>query len=634
MKKIYLFLIGFVCLFTTSVKALDLPKIDRAVSMGDDLVLVNASQGTYKISYYLVGQSTNEAIKFTSSSLNPYVSVPNSDANGNYKIWAVDDHGYKSEPYEVYITTSCNRIGLTNLTGSGNLTACGLIDYTGHVADNDKNNIFKGDMFTCASGYYLNVINTQMISTTCKANELKFSMYNGIEKRFCKYEYHYECVKNDTSSGAIASALASLSISSGQLSPSFASSTLNYSATTDASSITINASLKDSRASFVNGYGPRTVNLNYGKNKIEIKTKGSVISTYTLNITRTGSSSTGGNTSSLSSNNQLKSLSVDNVSLSPGFKPVTNNYKATVENNVTSVIVRAELSDTKASFVNGYGPRTVILGEGSNIIRIKVKSQSGTVRVYNITITRKTGSGNDTETPTTPDTPTPTESKALLKSLTLDNGNIDFESGVFDYNVTVDNDVLNVIPTVVAENENDKVEINGGTELQEGANELSIKVTSEDGNTSNTYTIYIIRKSNEEEVSTSSILKNLTIKNHKLKFDAKTLEYKIALNENETELDISAEAASEKASISIEGNEKLTTGSEIKIRVTAESGDYTDYYIKITGYKKKGNVFLTILVVLIIIVIGAYAVLRALGYKIYFNFEGLKNAISNMFAKK
>ena len=488
--------------------------------------------------------------------------------------------------------------------------------------------------FHCASGYDFNPINTQMISTTCKANELKFSMYNGIEKRFCKYEYHYECVKNDTSSGAIASALASLSISSGQLSPSFASSTLNYSATTDASSITINASLKDSRASFVNGYGPRTVNLNYGKNKIEIKTKGSVISTYTLNITRTGSSSTGGNTSSLSSNNQLKSLSVDNVSLSPRFKPVTNKYSATVENNVTSVTVRAELSDTKASFVNGYGPRTVLLGEGANIIRIKVKSQSGSVRVYNVTITRKTGSGNDTETPTTPDTPTPSESKALLKSLTLDNGNIDFESGVFDYNVTVDNDVLNVIPTVVAENENDKVEINGGTELQEGANELSIKVTSEDGNTSNTYTIYIIRKSNEEEVSTSSILKDLTIKNHKLKFDAKTLEYKIALNENETELDISAEAASEKASISIEGNEKLTTGSEIKIRVTAESGDYTDYYIKITGYKKKGNVFLTILIVLIIIVIGAYAVLRALGYKIYFNFEGLKNAISNMFAKK
>ena len=627
MKKIYLFLIGFVCLFTTNVKALDLPKIDRAVSMGDDLVLVNASQGTYKISYYLVGQSTSEAVKFTSSSLNPYVSVP----NGNYNIWAVDEQGNKSQPYAVNITTSCNRTGLNNITGSGNITICGLIDYKGILAKQEY--VLKED-FHCASGYYFNPINTQMISTTCKANELKFSMYNGIEKRFCKYEYHYECVKNDTSSGAIASALASLSISSGQLSPSFASSTLNYSATTDASSITINASLKDSRASFVNGYGPRTVNLNYGKNKIEIKTKGSAISTYTLNITRTGSSSTGGNTSSLSSNNQLKSLSVDNVSLSPRFKPFTNKYSATVENNVTSVTVRAELSDTKASFVNGYGPRTVLLGEGANIIRIKVKSQSGSVRVYNVTITRKTGSGNDTETPTTPDTPTPSESKALLKSLTLDNGNIDFESGVFDYNVTVDNDVLNVIPTVVAENENDKVEINGGTELQEGANELSIKVTSEDGSTSNTYTIYIIRKSNEEEVSTSSILKDLIIKNHKLKFDAKTLEYKIALNENETELDISAEAASEKASISIEGNEKLTTGSEIKIRVTAESGDYTDYYIKITGYKKKGNVFLTILVVLIIIVIGAYAVLRALGYKIYFNFEGLKNAISNMFAKK
>lgn len=624
MKKIYLFLIGFACLFTTSVKALDLPKIDRAVSMGDDLVLVNASQGTYKISYYLVGQTTSEAVKFTSSSLNPYVSVP----NGNYNIWAVDEQGNKSQPYAVNITTSCNRTGLNNITGSGNITICGLIDYKGNLAKQEK--VLKED-FHCASGYDFNPINTQLISTTCKLNELKFSMYNGIEKRFCKYEYHYECVKNETSGGAIASALASLSISSGQLSPSFASSTLNYSATTDASSITINASLKDSRASFVNGYGPRTVNLNYGKNKIEIKTKGSAESTYTLNITRTGSSTTGGNTSSLSSNNQLKSLSIDNVSLSPGFKPVTNKYSATVENNVTSVTIRAELADTRASFVGSYGPRTVILGEGSNVIPIKVKSQSGSVRVYNITITRKAGSGNDTQP--TPD-PTPTESKALLKSLTLDNGVIDFEPEVFDYNVTVDYDVLNVIPTVVTENENDKVEINGGTGLEEGANELSIKVTSEDGSTSNTYTIYIIRKSNEEEVSTSSILKDLTIKNHKLKFDAKTLEYKIALNENETELDISAEAASEKASISIEGNEKLTTGSEIKIRVTAESGDYTDYYIKITGYKKKGNVFLTILVVLIIIVIGAYAVLRALGYKIYFNFEGLKNAISNMFAKK
>ena len=624
MKKIYLFLIGFACLFTTSVKALDLPKIDRAVSMGDDLVLVNASQGTYKISYYLVGQTTSEAVKFTSSSLNPYVSVP----NGNYNIWAVDEQGNKSQPYAVNITTSCNRTGLNNITGSGNITICGLIDYKGNLAKQEK--VLKED-FHCASGYDFNPINTQLISTTCKPNELKFSMYNGIEKRFCKYEYHYECVKNETSGGAIASALASLSISSGQLSPSFASSTLNYSATTDASSITINASLKDSRASFVNGYGPRTVNLNYGKNKIEIKTKGSAESTYTLNITRTGSSTTGGNTSSLSSNNQLKSLSIDNVSLSPGFKPVTNKYSATVENNVTSVTIRAELADTRASFVGSYGPRTVILGEGSNVIPIKVKSQSGSVRVYNITITRKAGSGNDTQP--TPD-PTPTESKALLKSLTLDNGVIDFEPEVFDYNVTVDYDVLNVIPTVVTENENDKVEINGGAGLEEGANELSIKVTSEDGSTSNTYTIYIIRKSNEEEVSTSSILKDLTIKNHKLKFDAKTLEYKIALNENETELDISAEAASEKASISIEGNEKLTTGSEIKIRVTAESGDYTDYYIKITGYKKKGNVFLTILVVLIIIVIGAYAVLRALGYKIYFNFEGLKNAISNMFAKK
>ena len=74
----------------------------------------------------------------------------------------------------------------------------------------------------------------------------------------------------------------------------------------------------------------------------------------------------------------------------------------------------------------------------------------------------------------------------------------------------------------------------------------------------------------------------------------------------------------------------MTTGSQIKIRVTAESGNYTDYLINVTGYQKKTNILGTILIVLIIILAVGYAILRALGYKIYLNFEGIKNFFSNL----
>ena len=146
--------------------------------------------------------------------------------------------------------------------------------------------------------------------------------------------------------------------------------------------------------------------------------------------------------------------------------------------------------------------------------------------------------------------------------------------------------------------------------------------------------MYVIRKEAEETISSNSLLKDLVMKGQDIKFDAKVTEYEITLDEQETELEIEVTAASDRASVSIEGNEQLTTGSEVKIRVTAESGDYTDYYIKITGYRKSSNIFVTIIIIIIIVLILAYLVLRLLGYRIYFNVSGIKNYFSNLFSRK
>lgn len=583
-----------------------------------------------------MGTSISNAIKYVSSSTNAYLSMP----NGTYTIWAVDTNGNTSAGYTITKDDgSCNMDGLSNVTGSGTIDMCGIMSSTGLYS-----NLTEGKtLVTCAPGYYLHTIQTEPISTTCRLSSLDFTPY-GLQKRLCKNTYNYRCEKNTGNIVLNASSyLNSLSLSRGSISPAFDKTKFDYTATVSSSTsvVTVYASLLDSDASFVDGYEPRTVNLNYGENTIQIKVKGFALqeateSTYTIKITRTKSSGTGGATVSKSSVNTLSNITLSNGTLSPKFNSNTNVYNVEVENDVDVLTVGATLTDNKSNFVNSYGPRNVHLNEGENNIYLKVKSEAGSVRVYRLIITRKKANNVEPEpTPTpTPDPtpePTPEVSKALLSSLKLSEGKIDFESNVFDYNVTVGYDVTNVVATVELENDTDTVDIKGGESLEVGANELTITVTSSDGSVSNVYTIYIIKKEADADISGNSLLKSLVINGHAINFDPNVNEYNITIKKNETDVGIECVPDDSNASVTIEGNANLTTGSQIKIRVTAENGNYTDYLINVTGYQKKSNIIGTIFIVLLVILAIAYAILRALGYKIYFNLQGIKNFFSNLF---
>lgn len=617
MKKKILFFLIFLMSFTLKVYADTAPTIKNANVIGDDLVLVSTTKGTNNIATIFVNTTVNAqtATAYTPTDGIAYISLP----NGTYYIWAVDVKGNQSQPYPITITTSCNLAPIEGESGSGKVDMCGTLDSNGNYQ-----NITKDvPAVVCKDGYYLGLMGTQTTYSNCRPGALKF---NGISKRFCKNTVEYTCQKSQNLQPSVSNILTSLSLSSGSLSPKFNSNTYEYTATVNASSVTINATAANG-VSFVDGYGPRNVALNYGVNNVSIKIKGTEEKTYTIKITRPNNQGSGGNITPIKSTvNTLSSLSVSNGNLSPAFNPNTNDYEVNVDENIDTITIDSKLTNAKSVYLSGFEPRTIHLDYGKNAAYIKVKSESGSIRVYKITIIRA-----QKEEPVDP--PVIPSSEALLSSLTLDSGNIDFETNVFDYNVTVDSTINNVVATVTPKNETDTIEINGGTNLVEGANELTIKVVSADGSVTNVYTIYIIKKA-DNNISDDSLLKNITIKNHKIKFNANTKEYSITLNQNETELDLEVEPSSEKASVTIEGNDKLTSGSEIKIRVTAESGNYTDYYLKITGYKKSGNVFLTIVLILIIGLLVAYAVLRILGYKIYFNLEAIKNSISNLFTKK
>ena len=80
-----------------------------------------------------------------------------------------------------------------------------------------------------------------------------------------------------------------------------------------------------------------------------------------------------------STNNNLKSLSVEGYSLSPEFNKDTLEYTVELEASVEKIMVNAEKADSYAS-LSGGGEITV--SEGDNRIEIKVTSETGNEKTY------------------------------------------------------------------------------------------------------------------------------------------------------------------------------------------------------------------------------------------------------------
>ena len=80
-----------------------------------------------------------------------------------------------------------------------------------------------------------------------------------------------------------------------------------------------------------------------------------------------------------STNNNLKSLSVEGYTLSPEFNKDTLEYTVELEASVEKIIVNAEKADSYAS-LSGGGEITVY--EGDNRIEIKVTSETGSEKTY------------------------------------------------------------------------------------------------------------------------------------------------------------------------------------------------------------------------------------------------------------
>jgi len=85
-----------------------------------------------------------------------------------------------------------------------------------------------------------------------------------------------------------------------------------------------------------------------------------------------------------SSDNNLKSLSIEGYEISPEFKKDTLEYTATVPSTVDKINIIANKNDSTAS-VEGAGEKEVV--EGSNPFEIVVTAQNGSTKTYKLVVT-------------------------------------------------------------------------------------------------------------------------------------------------------------------------------------------------------------------------------------------------------
>lgn len=620
-KWIFIFLIAFVTFYSSSldegkinysnIKAVNYkqgtPSSIKSVKVinNADVIQIVANQGSSAIDGYYVGASFNTSVYYKTTATTINVSA----MNGTQYIWVKDVAGNLSSPASVTISNSCtDQKAPTNATGIGQFEKCFVYSSTNGLQ------ALSPGLFSCADGYSLTALNTNDYCSTVTNQVL--SQYN-LGAKYCSRVYNYSCER-------VGSYLSNLKISSGTLSPAFKPTTYSYSASVNVSAINVEATLNSDGSSFVEGYGSRTVKLNYGVNNIpvKIKSKSGAETIYTIKVTRIDNRS---------KDNTLTSLKTDVGSLSPAFNPATTNYTVNVPYSTTSASIEATIKDSKASFVSGFGPRSVELKEGNNDIAIKVKSESGATRTYTVRIVRASNT----------DTPAPIDDSelALLESLELSEGNLAFDSKTYEYTVYVNYEVTQVIAKATPKNKNDIVTITGGDNLVVGVeSQIIVNVEDTTHNFSRNYLVNVIRKEENNNVSSNSEVSDIKIEKHNIKFEQSQERYNITLNKNESKLNITVTPEDNLSTVTIKGNEDLKLGSEIEIVVTAEDGSETKYYIEIDGVKEGTNIFLVIILIILIIAVIGYIVLRLMGYKVYFNlsvigsfFRSIWEKIKNIF---
>ena len=179
--------------------------------------------------------------------------------------------------------------------------------------------------------------------------------------------------------------------------------------------------------------------------------------------------------------------------------------------------------------------------------------------------------------------PAPKSNVSTLSSLTLTNVvlNPTFSEEQYNYTATVGNDITSTTVNVVPNDSKATVTGTGEKTLNVGENTITIKVTAED-NSSTTYTVKVNRAEAQTQpvdptpvTSSDASLKSINLGLAKLtsEFKPSVTSYIANVDENVSEIEISAITNSDKAKVTGTGKVSLNAdNTKVTLTVTAEDG--------------------------------------------------------------
>lgn len=284
--------------------------------------------------------------------------------------------------------------------------------------------------------------------------------------------------------------LAALAISEGDLTPEFSVTTLNYQMElgSEIESVVITPVSSDANAvvsiagqEIEFGGDSGQIPLEFGSNPIQVvvSAEDSATTVYTVDAYRQ------------SNDAQVKALNIQGVTLNETFDASVSSYTATVDAGMTQLLLPSpDLGNGATATVNGQPwsatDLAVDLAYGANTISIDVVSEDGSdTQSYTLDVYR-------------------TSDQAGLTSLTGLSLHQDLDPSVTSYTTTVT--ATQTPLTLGGQGQfNGTVTINGtpdtgngvSVDLAYGANTVTVVVTSEDGNNSQSYDIQVYRVSDQ-----------------------------------------------------------------------------------------------------------------------------------------
>lgn len=363
------------------------------------------------------------------------------------------------------------------------------------------------------------------------------------------------------------SKLSNLSVSSnpqGNFTPTFTSTFYNYytyTADSMVDKVNISASVNDiENATIISGIGEYNIDDTKSVD-ITVQAEDGTASVYVVKLVR-----------NKSTNNNLKSLSLDGYELNETFSPNTTLYTANVSGDVTSVNVSAEVQDaSKAVIIGGTGNHD--LNIGVNTIQVRVEAENGTIKDYTISVTRAK------------------KKVASLTDLKVDGVTIEgFSETTLEYTMpSVPFEKTSVNISATSKDLDSSISGDGIIELKTGLNKIYVTVTAQDGVTQTPYIINIERAKDDNAYLSDINIDDVTINNFNKEID----EYNITVKNEILSLNINAIPESANSNVSIYGNNNFSTTKDniVTITVTSESGNIKIYKIHVTR-EKSGNNYL------------------------------------------